>query len=271
MIARLGTSPSSLDKNLLPSGDFEDIDTQAMVDEGWQHTQEPLRGVRAEAELALTSPLGNYALRLAAVPETNTDAPTVVDRRLVSVTTPAMTVHKGQILLVTGKVRIITPITASIDGVTLSDNLFGPVAALRWQRPDIWRRPPAWALREQRDDSDEPNRRDDTRNRHAPRSAHDSRWPAAWQRPKDKQLKENWERFEIIREVAHSGEYRLTISLHGLGEIQFDDLKVVALDAPQVRDKDPSASTAETGQRSRPGALDFLPRLPKLIPLQPKR
>ena len=37
----------------------------------------------------------------------------------------------------------------------------------------------------------------------------------------------DWKRFELIREVADSGEFTLKLLLTGLGEVQFDDIRIV--------------------------------------------
>ena len=37
-----------------------------------------------------------------------------------------------------------------------------------------------------------------------------------------------WETFELIREVTTDSDLRLRLTLHGLGEVLFDDLKIVA-------------------------------------------
>ncbi len=114
MIARLGESRMDNNNNLLRSGDFEDIDT--MTVERWQHTQKPIDGVRAAAELYPQAKQGNYSLRLLSVPLPGKEIPAVLPQNPVTVTTPPVMVRSGQIVTVSGWVRVMTPISHSLDG-----------------------------------------------------------------------------------------------------------------------------------------------------------
>src|SRR5690606_26352469 len=109
-------------------------------------------------------------------PAPGKELPAVLPQNPVTVTTPAVTVHSGQVVSVSGWIRVTTPISHSLDGAIVYDNLGGPISALRWQ--------------------------------------------AAC----------DWQRFSIIREVHQSGSFTVTMSLGGLGEIQFDDLKIIPHD-----------------------------------------
>jgi hypothetical protein len=139
MVSRLGRSSVKLDANLLRSGDFEDM--QTMVVEGWGHTQNQIEGIRAAADLYPGGFKGSYSLRLIAVPETGQDRiPTVIEKTPLTVTTPPVLVHSGQILHVSGWVRIVSPVVGNLDGVMLYDNISGPIGALRWKSRDTWQR-----------------------------------------------------------------------------------------------------------------------------------
>jgi hypothetical protein len=144
MIAAIGRSPLKSDANLLRSGNFEDRDT--MIVEGWKHTQNRIDGIRATAELYPSSRKGKYALRLIAGPEPGTDLPSTVLQNPVRVTTPAINVHAGQVVHVSGWIRVAAPITGNLDGVLVYDSISGSVGALRfrdetadWQRFEIIR------------------------------------------------------------------------------------------------------------------------------------
>ena len=137
MIARVGRSGKQ-GKNLLRSGDFEDIDT--MVGEGWQHRQNDVPGVRATAELYPTAQQGRYSLRLVAVPDVGTDPPSHIDQPPVTVVTPPVTVRSGQILHISGWVRVVSPIRGNLNGLMLYDNLLGSDAALRLHKRSEWQR-----------------------------------------------------------------------------------------------------------------------------------
>lgn len=136
MIARLGRSPNSTDKNLLRSGDFENFET--MIAEGWKHQQTPLEGVRAAAELYPRPHQGNYSLRLVALPDTGQEAPLFVEERPVTVTTPPVAVRKGQLVYIGGWLKVVTDTVGNLDGVLLYDSLAGPSGALRWKKIAEW-------------------------------------------------------------------------------------------------------------------------------------
>ncbi|MAG94752.1 MAG: hypothetical protein CMJ48_13565, partial [Planctomycetaceae bacterium] len=214
MIAKLGRARSKLDGNLLRGGDFEDI--EVMVAERWQHHQQETEAVRATAELYPLKTGQGSCLRLMAVPEAGSDPPSVVHQSPVSVISPSIHVRAGQVVHISGLLRIPVPTTANLDGVTLYDTLGGASAALRWQGPQGWRR------------------------------------------------------FELIREVDHDREFVVRITLNGLGEVKVDDLRIVAFDPPGPVNSNASAGNRPASGESRRSALDFLPRLHKLRPLQPR-
>lgn len=69
--------------------------------------------------------------------------------------------------------------------------------------------------------------------------------------------KAGWQPFSLLREVKQSGTLRVTISLHGMGEVRFDDLRITLHNPPLS----PAAAKTASPPRSRPGFLDRLPRL----------
>jgi hypothetical protein len=133
MIVRLGRTRDSEVKNVLRSGDFEDFDT--VVAEGWKHELATIDGIRATAELDPRARSGTYCLRLVAAPAAGRDAPVSVAQRPVSVTTPAVTVHKGQLVYISGWVKVSAPSLGNLDGAMLYDSLAGLPGALRWRTP----------------------------------------------------------------------------------------------------------------------------------------
>ncbi len=219
MIEHIGRSTVKSERNELPSGDFENIDTTTMVRNGWRYDQNTIDGIRANAELALVSRHGDYCLRLVAVPTTNDEPSNIVRRNQVSVTTPSVRVQSGQILHVSGWARVISPITANLDGAMLFDNLTGPIGAIRWNE------------------------------------------------------KCDWHQFQLIREIHQNGEFKITIALHGLGEIQFDDLRIIAHTPRQSFDATQSAVRMyqEKHKATHSEAFDIFQRLPRLNPLRPER
>lgn len=138
LVSRLGESRMDNDNNLLRSGNFEDIDT--MVVDGWKHSQTDIFGVRAAAELYPQAKEGNYSLRMVAAPVPGKELPVVFSQSPVTVTTPPVTVQSGQVVSVSGWVRVTTPVSHSLDGAILYDNLGGPLSALRWRGGSDWQR-----------------------------------------------------------------------------------------------------------------------------------
>lgn len=138
LIARYAKSRTKTPGNALRSGNFEDIDT--MIAEGWKHTQNAHPALRAVAELYPKGKQGSYSLRLVAAPRPGRDLPRLLEKPLVSVTSPPVTVRSGQIVKISGWVKVATPISGNLDGAVLYDNLAGPRGALRWNVEVDWKR-----------------------------------------------------------------------------------------------------------------------------------
>lgn len=76
------------------------------------------------------------------------------------------------------------------------------------------------------------------------------------------QEKREWQSFEMLREAYQDGPFALTITLHGLGDVQFDDLEVITLDPPGESKLATHSETA-TEPESKAGRFDFWKRFPK--------
>jgi hypothetical protein len=160
-------------RNLLTSGDFERTDTTQMVAAGWKHAQGELPGIRASVNLIPLKGRDSVGLRLIAIPESNkVEIPVVLDATPLMVSTPPIKVFKGQLVHISGQIRVPVRPAGTLEGVTLGENISG--TNLRWGATRGWRK------------------------------------------------------FEVIREVKQDMELELVLKLHGLGEVQFDNLKVVA-------------------------------------------
>lgn len=171
-VRRVGATHFAGYENRLPSGNFENTTTAQMIKDGWGNQQDDMDGVRAAAELASLGNQSGFALRLLAVPNTNAQIPVALEGVPIALTTPSLPVKAGQIVHISGRIRIQARPAASIEGVTITESLTGSKA--RWKK---------------------------TR---------------------------GWETFELIREVTTDSDLRLRLTLHGLGEVLFDDLKIVA-------------------------------------------
>ena len=136
MVAALGRSPVKLDTNLLPYGDFEDPNSILV---GWEHSQNALPGVKASADLYESPHKGKYALRLVAWPENPQAVPTVISRSPVTVTTPPVMVRSGQVVHISGWIKVPERVHGSQDGVIVYDSQSGPVGALRFEEVKEWK------------------------------------------------------------------------------------------------------------------------------------
>jgi hypothetical protein len=141
MISRIGRVKTYGIRNILRSGDFEDVDT--MVAEGWKHEQSDIAGIRATAELYPKGHKGTYSLRLIAAPAAKLngeDPPASIPERPVTVISPPVTVYKGQLVYISGWVKVSAPSIGSLDGAIFYDSLGGPGTALRWRTIADWNR-----------------------------------------------------------------------------------------------------------------------------------
>jgi hypothetical protein len=185
LIQRLGRTADNPQDNLLSSGDFE---SQNAIRTGWTQSQHSIEGVSAAAETYPAPRKGKSALRLIAIPTMGIEAPEIFTKPPVSVSSPPMSVRKGQILHVSGWVKVIAPPSRSLDGITVHDNIDRLLGALRFTE------------------------------------------------------KSGWQRFQFLREVRADGPYILTLTLHGMGEVLFDDLQVIPHQVATIRassDSDP--------------------------------
>ncbi len=138
LVSQFGASRERTTRNLLPSGEFEDFDT--MVAENWQNVHRAPDIVQTSAALFPTGRSGRYALRLECQPQPGMQSPVVLDEPAVTVTTPPVPARVGQILHISGWVKLTTPVSASRDGLLIYDSLLGRSAGLRIQEGDQWTR-----------------------------------------------------------------------------------------------------------------------------------
>jgi hypothetical protein len=138
LLRDIGTSTLVTDGNLLPSGDFEGLDR--MLAAGWQHAQSPLSGIRAGVELHSNAQHGQYSLRLFAHAAAGTRLPKLISQPPVTVNSPQIDVRAGQILHISGWVRVLSSGEGSLDGAMFYDSIAGPAGALRWRQRCGWKR-----------------------------------------------------------------------------------------------------------------------------------
>ncbi|WP_310820500.1 hypothetical protein [Stratiformator vulcanicus] len=140
LLASLGlsVSPPIENSNSLLTGDFESID--AMLTAGWKHEQNRLEGVRTMAELVPDAKSGEHALRLLAAPQVKSETPRSINESPVTIESPPVDVEPGQIIHISGWIKIERPIVSNLDGLTIHDSLNGPSGALRWKSTGGWTR-----------------------------------------------------------------------------------------------------------------------------------
>lgn len=206
-VSALGRGPTRTDESLLRSGDFEDPAT--MIVEKWEHLQNDIDGVRGGADLLPEGRQGEFCLRIWATPEPGIDPPQELAVAPVTICTPPIAVRAGQIVYVSGWVRVVKPITATSTGAMLFDNLIGPTAALHW---------------------------------------HDT---------------SEWQPFNMIREVHRSGDFKLNLVLSGLGDVRFDDLRIVAHSPRAMNTAENGVTPAGHEAEQKSGPRRLLDRLPK--------
>ena len=79
-----------------------------------------------------------------------------------------------------------------------------------------------------------------------------------WRKPVE------WHEFHLVREVHETRELTLSVSLTGLGEVYFDDLKVIPLSDAGAEETEPTATPVSKPAGSNP--LDFFKKIPGFRP-----
>lgn len=124
-VRRIGASSPGASENLLPDGDFENTDTERMIETGWKNRQEPIDGVRAAAELVPSRSGSGLALRLLAVPEPNSEPEIEVSGAPVAIRTPRIRIPGDSIAHIRGRIRLPVAPEGTLDGVTVTESLSG--------------------------------------------------------------------------------------------------------------------------------------------------
>jgi hypothetical protein len=123
----------------LGGGEFEDL--QALLSAGWRHQQLTQPGIASAVRLSPDSPHeGTYCLELE-VANSDPDYPVaVVPTSPVWISTPPLTVKSGELVEITGMVRIPEPLIGTVDGLQIIDSLGGPGMATRMTQTQDWQR-----------------------------------------------------------------------------------------------------------------------------------
>jgi hypothetical protein len=143
--------------NVLPNGDFETMPAQS--DLNWQPQEEGrLDNVELIARRVTDDPKeGKQCLMLQIKPNEEMDRdgkplppPAALERTFLAIHSPAVRLHPGTMVQISGWVKIPKAITASADGVLLYDSAGGEPLAVRlsaeqktWRKFTLYRRVPA--------------------------------------------------------------------------------------------------------------------------------
>ncbi len=122
----------------LSQGDFEDL--RAMQQAGWRNYEHPQPSVTTSVELTpQAAHAGRTGLRLQVLASDPGNKPAVLETPPVWVTSAAVQVEQGQILQISGWLRIPNPIVGSVDGLLIIDTLSSEAMALRVSHSAEWR------------------------------------------------------------------------------------------------------------------------------------
>jgi hypothetical protein len=133
----LSRSPGG--ENRLPLGGFENLPT--LLAAGWRHQQLSIEGITTAVRLSPTAPHGGaYCLELEARPvDAHAPAP-VVPASPVWVKSRPVRIRAGELVEITGQVRVPKALLGSVDGLEIIDTLGGPELATRIQAAPSWQR-----------------------------------------------------------------------------------------------------------------------------------
>lgn len=121
----------------LAGGDFERM--QVLEQLGWKHIYDNEPGVKTGAELSSMEPrFGRFSLRLWAQPVDAAEPPLVLEKVPVWVSSPAVNVAAGELLQISGWVRVPGPPAGSVDGLLVFDSIGGIAMAERIAQTDGW-------------------------------------------------------------------------------------------------------------------------------------
>jgi hypothetical protein len=124
-------------ENQLAGGDFEDLNQLKQL--GWQHVEDPIAGIQTRVQLTARGPQeGRYCLELSALPTSPANAPQIVAHPLVWITSPPVRAVAGEVIEISGWIRVSQPITGSIAGLEIGDSLGGRELSLRIRSTSDW-------------------------------------------------------------------------------------------------------------------------------------
>lgn len=138
LLQKVGTVDSTQVQNLMRSGSFEDDDT--MLAEGWEQELPKIPGVIVFPELhpKTRTDSSEYCLRMTAIPENELTQVPNLSEAPIRFLSPEIPVRRGQIVHLTGWVKIDSDIQKSINGFRIYNNINGSGASLQWNKQSGW-------------------------------------------------------------------------------------------------------------------------------------
>ena len=122
----------------LDGGDFEDLDR--MVSAGWSSVRERIAELAIQAELYPYEDGVGRCLRLSARTRFDAAGPRSLPVPVATVTSPGVSVEAGELVRISGRVRLVRSRHGGLDGGVIMDSLGGADAALHCRRPGGWRK-----------------------------------------------------------------------------------------------------------------------------------
>lgn len=136
MITRISRLASGDLTNRLPSGNF---DSEEEFLPEWQIAAKPIEGIVALADLHRSAADNESShLRLSAGAANLRDVPRYLNEPLVTAVSPGIPVERGDLVHVTGRVRVKTAPIRTLDGLKISDSAGGESLALSFRTAGEW-------------------------------------------------------------------------------------------------------------------------------------
>lgn len=128
----------SFSPNYLAAGDMENL--RVMLDAGWRQQRRLPSGIEADVALSIREPhSGRSSTRLAAWVANPKEAPAVLERPPVWITSSPVPVKQGQIVRVHGWVNVPARLIGTADGLHVFDSVGGPELGDRIRITQGWR------------------------------------------------------------------------------------------------------------------------------------
>lgn len=119
--------------NELSVGDFETPET--LISSGWKPQRLSHPKVKTYDCIYSASHSGQFSLRIAAGPTTSEAVHTELNRPTITYVSPGVECQAGEILRLTGWVRVASPIVGSLEGFRIYDSIAGKSCATAWNTP----------------------------------------------------------------------------------------------------------------------------------------